>query len=283
MAMIAQGIIAHELPVTLVLIGVVLGIVMALFTLKALDELNIRPSKKITLFINSAEEIQGKASENLIKKLARQSTYVLCLEPALPGGALKVERKGRLVVRLETKGKAAHAGNPQEGINAIDELLLHLRQLKRLTTKQITMNIGLISGGEKANIVADNAWAVLDFRFWKNIQKEKILAFLKQLKPSQAGARIRFSVESLTPPMEKTKASSNLLAKARRIASTLNMELGAGKTGGGSDASIASSLGIPTLDGLGPEGEGIHSEGEHLLLSSFIKRTALLTELLRQL
>lgn len=259
------------------------GVVMALFSLKTLRELNIKTNKKIALFINSAEEIQSEASEKLIKKLARQSCCVLCLEPALPGGALKLERKGRLVVRLESKGKAAHAGNPQEGINAIDELLLQLRRLKRMTTQQITMNIGLISGGEKANIVADSAWAVLDFRFWKNNQKARILSALKQIKPSEAGARIRFSLESLTPPMEKTRSSTNLLAKARRIASTLNMELNAGKTGGGSDASIASSLGIPTLDGLGPEGEGIHSEGEHLLLSSFVERTALLTELLRQL
>lgn len=259
------------------------GIVMALYSLKTLHELNIQPNKKVTIFINSAEEIQSEASEKLIKKLARQSTCVLCLEPGLPGGALKMERKGRLVVRLECRGKAAHAGNPAEGINAIDELLIHFRQLKKLTTKHITMNIGLIGGGEKANIVADRSWAVLDFRFWKNAQKEKILSCLKQLQPVQAGALIRFTVESLTPPMERTRASANLLSKARKIASSLNIELKAGKTGGGSDASFASSLGIPTLDGLGPEGEGIHAENEYLLLSSFVERTALLTELLRQL
>jgi glutamate carboxypeptidase len=259
------------------------GLAMAIFSLRTMHDLNIRPHKKIVVFINSAEETQSEASEKLIKKQARRSTYVLCLEPSLPGGILKMERKGRLVVKLECKGKAAHAGTPEQGINAIDELLTHLRQLSRLKTKQITMNIGLIGGGEKANIVADQAWTVLDFRFWKNSQKEKILSALKQLQPAQSGARVRYSVESLTPPMEKTKTSTNLLYKARKIASTLNMELEAGKTGGGSDGSIASSLGIPTLDGLGPEGEGIHSENEHLLLSSYIQRTALLTEMLCQL
>jgi glutamate carboxypeptidase len=83
--------------------------------------------------------------------------------------------------------------------------------------------------------------------------------------------------------MEKTKANSRLFFQARQIASSLDMELYAGKTGGGSDASIASSLGVPTLDGLGPDGDGIHAEHEHLILPSLIERTAFLTELLIQI
>jgi glutamate carboxypeptidase len=83
--------------------------------------------------------------------------------------------------------------------------------------------------------------------------------------------------------MEHTSASAGLLSKVKEIASSMNMEIATGKSGGGSDASIASSLGIPTLDGLGPDGEGIHAENEYLILSSLIKRTALLTELLIQL
>jgi len=121
-------------------------------------------------------------------------------------------------------------------------------------------------------------------RFWTNAHRQKILDTLKQLTPFVSGAKIRFFIESSTPPMEKTEASLALLSQIRDIAdSTLNMSLEAGKTGGGSDASIASSLGIPTIDGLGPEGEGIHSENEHLLLPSLVQRTALFTELMLQL
>lgn len=259
------------------------GVVMAIYALKTINDLNIQPKRKISLFINSAEEIGSEASYRIIKNLARKSAYVLCLEPALPGGALKVQRKGRLVIRLECRGKAAHAGNPELGINAIEELIGLLRRLKTQATQQITMNIGLISGGEKANIVADKAWAVLDIRFWKNAQKEKILNLLKKLKSRRKGVRINYSLESVIPPMEKTEASEKLLTRARRIASSLDFKLAAGKAGGGSDASIASSIGIPTLDGLGPEGDGIHAENEHLLLPSLIERTALLTQLLCQL
>jgi glutamate carboxypeptidase len=261
------------------------GIVMALYAIKTLHELNIDPQKNIVVFLNSAEEIGDVASYEIIRKLAKQSEYVLCLEPSLPGGGLKVQRKGRLVVRLEVSGKAAHAGTPDDGINAIEELMEQLRALKKLRrTKGTTLNIGLITGGEKANIVADKASATLDMRFWTNTHKQKILDVFKQLNPFFQGAKIRFSVESSTPPMEKTEASMTLLSQIRNIAeSTFKMTLEAGKTGGGSDASIASSLGVPTIDGLGPDGEGIHAENEHLLLPSFVRRTALLTELLRQL
>ncbi len=255
------------------------GVVMAIYAIKTLNDLNIKPKRKIAIFINSAEETQSEASEKIIKDLARKSAYVLCLEPALPGGALKMQRKGRLVVRLECRGKAAHAGNPELGINAIEELMGQWRRLKTQTTKQITMNIGMIGGGEKANIVADKAWVILDIRFWKNTQKEKIINFFRKLKPINKGAHLTYTIESFTPPMEKTLASSKLLAKARKIAASLNIKLEAGKTGGGSDASIASSLAIPTLDGLGPKGDGIHAEDEHLILSSLIERTALLTQL----
>jgi len=259
------------------------GLVMVVFALRALKETKIQPKKRIAVFINSAEEVGSEASYSAIKRLARKSACVLCLEPALPGGGLKIQRKGRLVIRLETKGKAAHAGTPDKGVNAIDELMLQLRRIKRLETKERTINIGLIAGGEKANIVAEQARAVLDIRFWQNKQKQKIINFLNQLSPIIQGARIKFFTEGLTPPMEKTKANAKLFSRVRQIASSLGLELCAGKTGGGSDASIASSLGVPTLDGLGPDGDGIHAENEHLLLPSLIERAAFLTELLVRL
>jgi glutamate carboxypeptidase len=259
------------------------SLVMAIYSIKALKELNIQPKKKITVFINSAEEIGSDTSYDAIRNLSKKSDYVLCLEPSLPGGALKIQRKGRIVIRLETKGKAAHAGTPEKGINAIDELMLQLARIQKLKTKEMTINTGMIGGGEKPNIVAEKAWVVLDIRFWEKIQKERLITSIKRLKPILKGAKIKFSIESFTPPMEKTEASTDLLSEVKKIASYLDMKLETGKAGGGSDASIASSLGIPTLDGLGPDGEGIHAENEHLILSSLIERTALLTEILIRL
>jgi glutamate carboxypeptidase len=259
------------------------GLVMAISSLRAIHDLNLEPGKRIAVFVNSAEEIGSEIANEMIQKLAKRSCCVLCLEPSLPGGILKNQRKGRLVIRLETKGKSAHAGNPDEGINAVEELMAQLRVVQRLKSKAITLNTGIIKGGERVNIVPNSACAYLDIRFWNSTQKSKIISSLKELRPAFKGAKIKYYVESYLPPLEKTKTSDRLFAQVTDIASTMNIQLEAGKSGGGSDASIAASTGVATLDGLGPDGAGIHAEDEHLLLPSLIERTALLTELLCQL
>ena len=259
------------------------GLVMVISALKAFHQLGLRPRRRILVFINTAEEIGSEAAYEIIGQLARKSAHVLCLEPALPGGALKTRRKGRLVVRLEVKGRAAHAGSPEKGINAIEELIVQIQRLKRLARGGVTMSVNQVGGGEKANVIAQAAWAVLDIRFWNTRQKDRITSSLRQLKVSAQGAEIKFVIESLTPPLEKSQPSAALLQQVRKIAASLEMDLEEGKTGGGSDASIAANLGVSTLDGLGPDGDGIHAETEHLLLPSLIQRTALLTEIFRQL
>jgi glutamate carboxypeptidase len=259
------------------------GLVLAYFALKTLNDLNLKPRRKIVLFVNPAEEIGCEAAHDMIRSLARKADAVLCLEPALPGGALKVQRKGRLVIRLEAFGKSAHGGTPEKGVNAVEELLAQLRRVLTLKSKEISVNVGLIAGGEKANVVPDKAWAVCDLRFWSTLQKEKIIGFFKMLTPTLRGSKIKYGVESLTPPMEKTKASSALFNEAQRIGESLGIRLEGGKTGGGSDGSIAAGLGVATLDGLGPDGDGIHAENEHLILTSLPQRAALLVEMLKQL
>jgi len=259
------------------------GVVMVLAALRALHGLNIKPQKRITVFVNSAEETGSAAATELIRKLARRASLVLCLEPALPGGALKLERKGRLVVRLDVHGRSAHGGTPEKGVSAIEELAAQIAKFKRLRTNETTVNIGLIGGGEKANVVAENAWATLDIRFWTAADRDRVLRILREATPVLRGARIKVTVESSTPPMEKTKASDKLFVRAREIAEGMGLALKAGKTGGGSDASIAAGMGVPTLDGLGPDGDGLHAKHEHLVIPSLVERTALLTELLKTL
>lgn len=259
------------------------GLVMVLDALRAIHGLNIKPQKRIAVFVNSAEETGSRASTEFIRKQARKASLVLCLEPALPGGALKLERKGRLVVRMDIRGRSAHAGSPEKGVNAIEELAAQIARFRRLRTRETTVNVGLAGGGEKPNIVPESAWAVLDIRFWKAADRDRALRILRESPPTLRGARIKISVEGTTPPMEKTKASEKLFARAREIASGLDLTLKAGRTGGGSDASIAAGLGVPTLDGLGPDGDGLHADREHILLPSLVERTALLTELLKAL
>ena len=259
------------------------GLVMLLASLRALHGLNVKPQKRITVFVNSAEETGSDAATDMIRKLARRASLVLCLEPALPGGALKLERKGRLVVRMDVKGRSAHGGTPEKGVSAVEELAAQIARLKRLRAGETTVNVGLVGGGENANVVAESAWAVLDIRFWKTPDRDRVLRILRESVPVLRGSRIKVTVESQTPPLEKTRASDRLFGRAQEIAAGLGLSLKGGRTGGGSDASIAAGLGIATLDGLGPDGDGLHAGNEHLLLSSLVERTALLTELLKSL
>jgi glutamate carboxypeptidase len=259
------------------------GLVLTYSALRAIRDLNLRPRRKIVLFVNSTEETGSEAARERIEALAKSAELVLCLEPALPGGALKTQRKGRLVLRFDVQGIAAHAGTPEKGVNAISELMAVLRKVQAMKSKDISVNIGLIGGGEKANVVADRAWAVCDFRFWTTLQKSKIVSRARSLKPGHRAAKIKVAAESTTPPLEKTLASTRLFERARTVAAGLGLALEGGKTGGGSDASIAAGFGKPVLDGLGPEGDGLHAEDEHLLLPSLVERAALLTELLLKL
>jgi glutamate carboxypeptidase len=259
------------------------GIVMTIAALSALHGLNLEPKRKVTVFINTAEETGDDNAHREIKRLARNAAFALCLEPALPGGGLKLERKGRLVLKVEAHGRSAHAGNPKKGVNAIDELMAGLARLKKIQQGETTMSTGVIRGGEKANIVPETALALVDVRFWKASDKARVVEFARSLKPSLKGARLKVTFESETPPMEKTPASARLFERARSIADGLGLSLTAGKSGGGSDGSIASSAGVPTLDGLGPDGEGMHAENEHALIPSLVERTALLVELLLNL
>ncbi len=259
------------------------GIVMAFFALRAISSLGAVPRRKIWLFINSAEETGNEESHRQIAALSRKAGLVLCLEPGLPGGTIKVQRKGRVVVRFDCSGRQAHASTPDKGINAIEELMIQLQKLKKLKIKDMSLNIGLIGGGEKANVVPEKAWAVCDLRFWSSQDLNMLKTYLRELRPGLKGARVKASLQSFTPPMEFSPVSRQLFDRAREIASSLGMDLIPGRSGGGSDASIASHLGLPCLDGLGPEGEGMHAPNENLLLPTMIQRTVLLTRLLLEL
>ncbi|MBP6909604.1 MAG: M20 family metallopeptidase [Candidatus Saccharicenans sp.] len=259
------------------------GVTSAVMALKTINSLGLELKRKVWLFINSAEETGHEEAHRQIVSLAKKAGAVLCLEPALPGGALKMERKGRLVVKLEASGRPAHASTPEKGVNAIEELIAQWLKVKKLKINGLTANLGLIGGGEKANVVPEKAWAIIDFRFWTSRDLTQIKSFLRELKAANRQARVKTSIVSFTPPMEFSPASRQLFARATALASSLGLKLEAGRSGGGSDASLASQAGVPVLDGLGPDGEGIHAVDEHLLLPSFIERTALLTKLLIEL
>ncbi len=257
------------------------GIVEAAFALE-----RARPRRPVVVLATSDEEVGSQTSRELIEGLARQALAVLVLEPATTGGAIKTARKGVADFTLRVEGRAAHAGvEPEKGVSAIDELARQVLRLRALADpgRGTTVNVGVISGGTRRNVVAAHAEAQIDVRIASAPEGERIVGAIRGLRPELNGARLQIEGGMDRPPMERTEGVARLAATAQSLARELGFELPESSTGGASDGNFTAALGIPTLDGLGPDGGGAHADSEHLLIGSWLRRTALLCRLLETL
>jgi len=241
------------------------------------------PPRPITALYTSDEEIGSEAARPLIERLARDAALVLCLEPCLADGSLKTWRKGVGNFEVTVRGKATHAGADHEnGRNAIEELAHHVLAIQALTDyeKGTTVNVGVISGGSRPNVVPDEARAHVDMRVMTIEEGERITSWVKSLQPRREGFNLEVRGGLNRPPMLRDETMIATFKKAQQIAANLGLRLGEGGTGGGSDANFVAPLGLPVLDGLGALGYGAHSEREHVIIASLPERTALLAAIL---
>jgi glutamate carboxypeptidase len=260
------------------------GIVIALAALRGLQALGLRPSVPVNLLCTGDEEIGTHESRILIESLALQSQLVLCLEPAIPGGALKTARKGTGHLRVVTRGRAAHAGaDHAQGVNAIAEMAHHILALQALTDYErgTTVNVGTIQGGIASNVVPDTCEIVADFRVTQPAEVERLRAALQTLQPRHPQAQVEVELDVNRPPMPRDARMAETFAKVESIASRYGWQLSEGSAGGASDANFTAALGVPTLDGLGADGEGFHALHEHVVIDSLPQRAALLAALLK--
>ena len=261
------------------------GIALALHVIEALLEWNEgRLPRPIIVFLVSDEEIGSQASKSITEELARQAAGVLVLEPANGlFGAVKTARKGVGEYQLKVEGKAAHSGlDFSQGQSAVIELAQQILEISKLVDPQrgITLNIGKITGGTRANVVPAEALAIMDVRIASGDQADEVHRKLTALKPFNANCRIKIVGGMNRPPMVRTDGVASLYAKAREIASQLGWELTEAAVGGGSDGNFTAALGIPTLDGLGAVGEGAHAVNESVVISELPRRAALLAGLI---
>jgi glutamate carboxypeptidase len=257
------------------------GIVAALGALRLLGESPL--PRPVRLLLTGDEETGSESSRELILEFARGAALVLVTEPPLPGGRLKTERKGWGVYSLEVTGRAAHAGlDPDRGVSAIDELLDQLREVSALRKPEhgTTVNIGTVSGGTRTNVVAAEASAELEIRAASATEQSRADEKMHSLRATRDGAVVSVTRRHLRPPMERTREVAAAADRARELARLLGVELGEGPAGGTSDANLITPLGVPVLDGLGPDGDGAHALHEHVLIDSLVERTALIALLL---
>ncbi len=260
------------------------GVVMGLWAVRALRALGLTPPRPVRFLLNSDEETSTFAFRKLIESEGRKACAVLVAEPAL-GPALKTARKGVGEFRLTVHGRSAHAGvNPAAGVNAIAELarqLLHVERFAR-PRRGLTLNVGVVEGGTRTNVVPEIATAVIDVRVPRAQDGPWIERRMRSLKPVDRRARLEIEGGVRRPPLER-KMAKDLFRRAREVGRKLGMELTEASTGGGSDGNFTAALGIPTLDGLGAVGDGAHALHEHIVIAELPRRAALLAALMMTL
>jgi glutamate carboxypeptidase len=240
----------------------------------------------VTFLIVSEEEVGSPTSRAIIEREARNAKYVLVTEPARDGGRVVTARKGVGRFTLKLTGRAAHAGGQhQKGRSAIIELARQVLDISAMTDYAlgVTTNVGVVGGGTVPNTVAPDAVAEIDLRVPTPELAEALTARLHALRPHDPEIGLEMIGGMNRPPYVKDEGVSALFDHARACAAELGFELGDVQSGGGSDGNFTAALGVPTLDGLGADGDGAHTLHEHILFSSLVPRTALLLRLLETL
>jgi glutamate carboxypeptidase len=262
------------------------GIVLLWFALRALRDGGFPLARPLRVLFTADEEVGSPGSRPIIEELAGDARISYVLESPLPGGTLKTARKGTGDYHLRIVGRAAHAGvEPQKGISAVHELAHQVLALHALNDYAVgtTVNVGVVKGGTRPNVVAASAEADVDVRVATLAEADRLDAAIRGLRPHLPGAELVIEGGLNRPPMERSPAMGELFERARAIAAAMGVpELREGSTGGGSDGNFTAALGVPTLDGLGPEGEGAHAAHEHVLVDSLPRRAALLAGLLAE-
>ena len=259
---------------------------MAEFALRGITELGLQLPRPIVILFTSDEEIGSLTSRGIIEEHALQSKYVLVLEPPTAEGALKTARKGVGDFILQVTGRAAHAGSqPELGISAINELAHQILYLQNLADHEqgTTVNVGVVKGGTRSNVIAARAEAIIDVRAWTQQEAERIENAMGSLQPVLPGVELEVQGGFNRLPMMRSEAIADLFREVQQIGAKLGLDLQEGSTGGGSDGNFTAALGVPTLDGLGAMGDGAHAVHEHILVSDLPVRTGLLAAILLEL
>jgi glutamate carboxypeptidase len=261
------------------------GIAVAMLAMRAIAAVAV-PAPRVVMLWTTDEEVGSATSREAIEEEARRSDAVLVLEPSLPGGAAKTSRKGCGDFDLTVHGVSAHAGiDPGKGASAIHELAHQITTLTALQdlARGVSVNIGTISGGTRTNVVAELAHASVDVRVPTMEDAARIETAVRGLKPRLEGTSLELSGGFGRPPLERSPHVIRLYETAREVARRLGIDLAEGGTGGGSDGNFTAALGVPTLDGLGPMGDGAHALHEHALISDLTWRAAFVAALVVRL
>lgn len=242
--------------------------------------------RSVRVVVVCDEEIGSPTTQALLHEAAQGVRAVIGFESPHPDGALKVGRRGSTRVRLAVRGRAAHAAlDPELGVSAIDELVDQLLAVRSLVADPalpgpVLCNIGTVAGGTRANVVPDAAEAEIGLRFVDGETERLVLEGLHALRPLREGAALSLEVLSSRPAWAPSPEDAAWLAEIAAVAEGLGQTVAGRPADGAGDTNLLGSLGLPTVDGMGPSGGGAHAVDEHFSLESFGRRIELLRALL---
>jgi glutamate carboxypeptidase len=258
--------------------------VMALEAVRAVESIAL--NRPVVLLLTCDEETGSATGRALVEEEAAHAKAVLVLEPPAPGGVVKTGRKGTGLFSVAAKGIAAHAGlEPEKGASAVLEMARQIERLHSMTdfSRGTTVNVGVVQGGTRPNVIAENATAEVDLRFTTSNEGERLEKEILTSKAFDERVRLTISGGVNRPPMERNERALSLFEVARGVAAEIGFELRETQVGGASDGNFAAAIGAAVLDGLGIDGDGAHAAHEHIVVDDIPRRTALLAGLLMSL
>jgi glutamate carboxypeptidase len=261
----------------------------AYFALEAFKDVARRgtAARPLVFLVTPDEEIGSPMTRPIIESLGRRSAYALVTEPARDGGRIVTSRKGVGRFDVHVEGRPAHAGSRHaDGRNAIYEAARQILAVEAMTDygRGITTSVGLVSGGTAVNTVPQHCTFPVDLRVETVADGEALTAALLALRAGNPDFAVTVTGGMNRPPYERTPETSELFDRARSLAAEIGFELvSSARVGGGSDGNFTAALGVPTLDGLGIDGDGAHTLKEYGLISSIAPRQALMKRLLETL
>jgi glutamate carboxypeptidase len=261
------------------------GAYLAYHAFRLLCAMPERSPLGVTQLYVSDEEIGSPTSRALIEAEGRKAKYVLVTEPARDGGKIVTGRKGVARFEVFIKGVPAHAGSrPQDGRSAIRELGNIIQTLEAMNDPKrgVTVNVGVVKGGTRSNVIAEEAYAEVDMRVPTIADSDELVPKMLNLTSRTDGVSIKVTGGLNRPPYEKGNAGAALYEHARTLATELGIDLVDTATGGGSDGNFTAPH-TATLDGLGVDGQGAHTHYEQLYISSIEPRARLLHRLYQTL
>jgi len=262
------------------------GAYVAQYAYRHLVQNGIDTKLPVTFLYVPEEEVGSPTSREIIEEIASKNKYVLVTEPARDGGKVVSSRKGVIRFDIEVQGRPAHSGSRHmDGRSAIKEMAKQILRLEELTDydRGVLCNVGSIKGGTAINVVPEFCSVEVDMRVDNAELEKEMCELVLGFQSFDPDVSITITGGANRPAYEFTEANQDLFNKAAIFARAAGFELEHTHTGGGSDGNYTAAMGIATLDGLGLDGAGAHTRGEHVFYSSIIPRTNMWIHMLQSL